>query len=168
MKRLFSMFLFLFIVTVLFNPLACVDESPSHTVIDTVTVTDIATQLQEVLDISRSNNDIRGVSAAIIDRHGDLWEGVSNKKIEILEHELTYGNFGNLMVVGVAENTAGKELSYAQIDVKFYDGDGILIGNSLDNVNNLENGEKWRFEVMYLDIDSYEVDSYKISVGTVW
>jgi hypothetical protein len=95
-------------------------------------------------------------------------EKVSNEKIEILEHELVYGEYGNLMVQGVAKNTAGKKLAYAEIDVKFYDKEGILIGTSLDNINNIEDGEKWRFEVMYFDMDTSDVDSYKISIGTIW
>ena len=91
-----------------------------------------------------------------------------NDKLKILSHEMTYGTYGTLSITGVAENVAGKTLSYVQVDVKFYDEDGVLIGNSLDNANDLEAGEKWKFEAVYFDLDSYDVDSYKIGVGSVW
>lgn len=88
--------------------------------------------------------------------------------LKILDHKLEYGEFGNLMVVGIAENVAGRQLTYAEIRVKFYDKDNVLIGTSFDNINDLGAGEKWKFEVMYLSLDIYEVNRYEIAVGTTW
>ena len=92
----------------------------------------------------------------------------SNGKLEILSHKLDYGDYGNLIISGTAKNVAGRELSYASIDVKFYDSDGAVIGTSLDNINNLGNDEIWKFEVYYLGMDTYNVDDYSIEVGSTW
>lgn len=92
----------------------------------------------------------------------------SSEPLTILSHEMTYGEYGNLIVTGIAENTAGKQLSYAEINVKFLDSEGVLIDNWLDNVNDLDAGEKWKFEVIYPSLDSGEVADYKIAVGSVW
>jgi len=88
--------------------------------------------------------------------------------LEILSHNMDYNEYGNLIITGIAKNTKNRELSYAQIDVKFYDNEGNVISNSLDNINNLGAGETWKFEVMYLGLDTYNVGSYDISVGTTW
>jgi len=86
----------------------------------------------------------------------------------ILNHQKEYGEFGNLVITGTAENVGGKQLSYAEIRVKFYDEDNSLIDTSLDNINDLGAQEKWKFEVMYLGMDNYKVDRYEIGIGTVW
>jgi len=36
----------------------------------------------------------------------------------------------------------------------------------LDSINDLEKDEIWKFEVYYLGADDYNVDSYKIEVGS--
>ncbi len=92
----------------------------------------------------------------------------STEPLTILEHNMDYGEYGNLIVSGIAENTGNKRLSYAEIDVKFYDKEKILIDTSFDNINDLNSGEKWKFEVMYFGLDDYTIDSYAISVGTIW
>lgn len=92
----------------------------------------------------------------------------TSEPLTILNHEMTYGEYGNLIITGLAENTVGKQLSYTEIRVKFYDNEDVLIGTSLDNINDLDAGEKWRFEVMYLGLDDYDVDSYEIGVGSTW
>jgi len=92
----------------------------------------------------------------------------TSKKIEILDSKITYGDYGNLIVLGSAKNIAGRELSYAEVDVKFYDNSGAVIGTSLDNINNLGDGEIWKFNVYYFGMDDYNVDHYSIQVGSVW
>ena len=92
----------------------------------------------------------------------------SDEKIKILNHELTYGEYGTLSVTGTAENVVDRQLSYVEIRVKFYDEDGALIETFFDNINDLDAGEKWKFDVMYPGMDTYEVDDYDIGVGTVW
>ena len=92
----------------------------------------------------------------------------NTEPLTILNHEMTYGEYGNLIIKGIAENTARRQLSYAEIRVKFYDKNDLLIDTSLDNINDLNAGEKWKFEVMYLGMDDSEVDRYDIAIGTIW
>jgi len=92
----------------------------------------------------------------------------TDEKLTILNHELTYGDYGNVEITGAAKNVAGRELSYCQIDVKYYDNEGAVIGTSLDNINKLGDGETWKFKIMYLGTDSYNVENYSISVGSCW
>lgn len=87
-------------------------------------------------------------------------------QLEILNSEFEWGQFGNLYVVGTAKNVGDKTLSYAQIDVKFYDNDGALLQTMLDNIRDLGPGETWKFKVIYPDIDTQDVASFKIASGT--
>ncbi len=95
-------------------------------------------------------------------------DSYSNEKLIILNHKQTYSDYGNLIISGSAKNTAGRELGYCSIDVKFYDFDNAVIGTSLDNINDLGEDETWKFEVYYLGTDTENVNSYKIEVGSCW
>jgi hypothetical protein len=92
----------------------------------------------------------------------------TTESLQILEHHQEYGEYGNLIITGTAKNIGNKQLSYAEVRVKFYDKDDSLISNSLDNVNDLDAGETWKFEVVYLGLDTYNVDRYEIAVGSTW
>ena len=100
--------------------------------------------------------------------NGDEEKPLKTEELKILNHNLEYSEYGNLMVVGTAENVASKQLSYAEIKVKFYDKDNALIDTSLDNINDLDVGEKWKFKVIYLGMDTYNIDTYEIAVGSTW
>jgi len=92
----------------------------------------------------------------------------ATEKLEILSHNMSTTEFGNLVIKGTAKNVSSSNLSYAEIKVKFYDAAGNLIDTSLDNINDLGPGETWKFEVMYLGMDTENVKSYKIGVGSVF
>lgn len=92
----------------------------------------------------------------------------SNEKLTILDSQLTYGDYGNLVIEGTAKNVAGKKLNYAELDAKFYDDAGAVLGTSLGNINNLGSEESWKFKIYYLGTDSYKVDHYTIDVGSTW
>jgi len=89
-------------------------------------------------------------------------------KIEILNHKMEYGEFGNLMVVGTAKNNADERLSYVEIRVRFYDENNTLLDSSLDNINDLNAGQTWEFEVHYNPMDVGEVDHYDIDALRVF
>ena len=91
-----------------------------------------------------------------------------SKNLEILDHHMETGEFGNLIIKGTAKNIGSSSLSYAEVRVKFYDKEGTLLDTSLDNINDLGPGETWNFKVMYLGTDTENVDSYKIAVGSVF
>ena len=92
----------------------------------------------------------------------------ATEKLEILSHNMSTAEFGNLVVKGAAKNVSSSNLSYAEVRVKFYDAAGALIATSLDNINDLGPGESWNFEVMYPGMDTENVASYKIGVGSTW
>ncbi len=92
----------------------------------------------------------------------------ATEKLEILSHSMSTTEFGLLVIKGVAKNVSSSNLSYAEVRVKFYDAAGNLIDTSLDNINDLAAGETWSFEVMYFGMDTENVKSYKIGVGSVW
>jgi hypothetical protein len=101
---------------------------------------------------------------------GDSGDGSSND-IELLSHELVRENEGEpsetVKVEGEAENVSGGELSYAEVEVKFYEGD-TLAESSLDNISGWSAGETWAFEVQYPGIgeDAAAITDYEIRAGT--
>lgn len=99
---------------------------------------------------------------------GQAIAGEPTEKIEILDHKMEYGEYGSLMVTGTAKNVGDKQLSYAEIRVRFYDKDDSLLSTSFDNINDLDAGQTWKFKVLYFSMDVEEVDHYDIGVGTVW
>jgi uncharacterized membrane protein len=90
------------------------------------------------------------------------------EKLQILSQSMTTGQFGNIVVKGTAKNISSSNLVYAEVRVKFYDAAGSLLNTSLANINDLGPGETWNFEVMYLGMDTENVKSYKIGVGTTF
>ena len=93
---------------------------------------------------------------------------IESKNLEILDHRMETGEFGNLIIEGTAKNSGSASLSYAEVRVKFYDKEGTLLDTSLDNINDLGPGEMWNFKAMYLGTDAKDIDSYKIAVGSVF
>jgi uncharacterized protein YceK len=85
--------------------------------------------------------------------------------LQILEHHLTKSQYGNIIVSGTAKNIGPSRLSYGSVEVKFYDSNGNMIGNGIANFNNLDPGETWKFNAMYLGTDVKKVSTYKIGVG---
>jgi hypothetical protein len=95
----------------------------------------------------------------------------SSSDIELLSHEMVRededGPAESVKVEGEAENTSGGELSYAEVEVKFYKGD-TLDESFLDNINGWSAGEIWGFEVQYpgMGDDASEITDYEIRAGT--
>jgi len=98
-------------------------------------------------------------------------EDETNKPLEIIEHNLVIENKGEineqLYVRGRANNTKGEELSYAEIEVSFYNESGNLIDSSFTNINGIEAGGTWEFEVMYIGNKTDEIESYEVEVGEI-
>jgi uncharacterized protein YcfL len=80
--------------------------------------------------------------------------------ITILNDSLVKDDIGGYNVKGTAQ--ANKDMSYAEIDVKFYDKSGAVLQSGLTNILDLKAGEKWNFEVLGPGSDK-KVDSYKIA-----
>ena len=95
----------------------------------------------------------------------------SSKDIKLLNHEMVRENEGgpaeSVKVEGEAKNVSGGELSYAEVEVKFYEGD-TLAESFLDNINGWSAGETWAFEVQFPGIgeDAAAITRYEIRAGT--
>lgn len=71
-------------------------------------------------------------------------------------------------VTGILKNNSGKEINYVQIEFAVKDADGNKIGNALANMNNLADGDTWKFnaqsfsteEGQVIDIEDYEVSGF--------
>ena len=59
---------------------------------------------------------------------------------------------------------ADRDYSYVQILIPCYDADGNKLGDAIANVNNLNKGESWKFEVMSIDTNVASFDINKAEV----
>jgi hypothetical protein len=110
---------------------------------------------------------IIAVISSVVSSCGNAISNIpSSGDLVILEHHATTTEFGTYEVVGTAKNTGTSSMSYAEVDVKFYDAGGTLLDTWIDNINNLGAGETWSFEVMYTG--SKTVATYTIAPGSSW
>lgn len=121
-------------------------------------------------DFEEGNGDGNGNSGDDTTSGGDGGGGSSND-VELVSHEMVREDEGgpaeSVKVEGEAENVSGGELSYAEVDVKFYEED-TLAESFLNNINNLGAGETWAFEVQFPGIgeDAAAITDYEIRAGT--
>lgn len=78
--------------------------------------------------------------------------------LEVISHEVLQEEYATY-ITGVIKNNTNRTYGYVQVEINLYDEDGVQIGSTLDNLNNLEGGGSWRFKAFVLEDD---VDSYKI------
>ena len=89
-------------------------------------------------------------------------------KVDKYQVEITSGfNDGYaLYIEGTVTNNSGRDLSYVQILIPTYDADGNKVGDAMDNINNLKDGETWKFKDIDLsggvdyDSENYELDAF--------
>jgi len=92
----------------------------------------------------------------------------SSADVELLGHEMVreQGEFTTeLYVEGQAENISGDTLDYAEVEVKFKQGDAVE-DSWLDNINGLSDGDVWNFQVDYLGTNPEDITDYEIRAGT--
>lgn len=77
--------------------------------------------------------------------------------LELLSYDSISDNYIRY-AVGEIKNNTDKTYSYVQVEINLYSGDS-LVGSTLDNVNNLEPGDTWKFKAPILEEDC---DSFKI------
>lgn len=83
------------------------------------------------------------------------------KTLILLENHECVGEFGTKAICGTILNNSDRNLSYAEVSVNLYDASGATIGSNLDNINDLEAGKKWKFEITITT--DRPVANYKIS-----
>lgn len=86
-------------------------------------------------------------------------QSTTKPRLEILEHHPCTGDFGAKMICGTVINNSNRTIGYVQIEINLYDSDMSLVDSTLDNINNLEPGSKWKFKAPVLEDN---VSSYKI------
>jgi len=88
-------------------------------------------------------------------------------RLEILSHQLTREGeyFPTAHVRGIAKNVGDARLSWAEVDVRFYDSQGNLIENGFDFISDLDPGMTWSFDVMGL---KENITASDIRVGSCW
>jgi hypothetical protein len=88
--------------------------------------------------------------------------------LEIADYGWFEKAYGNIGMGGYATNVSDGAFSYAQIEGQFYDFTGTVIGSSMANINNLAPGQTWNFEIMYIGLDTENVDSFSFTGVTVY
>lgn len=104
-----------------------------------------------------ANNTIDEVETEIKNEEIKLENDVSKLEIENLHQE------GDKLV-GMITNTLNYNISYLEIDFKFYDKDGVTIYDDMTNKTNFSMGEKWRFE-LYLMEENFDSYDYEIEMS---
>lgn len=103
---------------------------------------------------------------------GNGEESDPDDALEILEHEMVREDEGTMAetvsVEGRAENVGDRQLSYVEVRARFYNEAGDQLDSSLDNVNDLDPGATWAFNIQHFAMgeDAAEVADYDIGVGT--
>lgn len=91
---------------------------------------------------------------------------IADDKLEITEHSLIIGEYGNPIVKGTAKNISSSTIASAEIEVVFYDPFSIRLSSSEGKIENLAPGESRDFKVTYLG-PTKNVESYKIEIGSI-
>lgn len=78
--------------------------------------------------------------------------------LEVLSHTYTSEGYVSY-VTGEIRNNTNRKYSYVQVEIGLYS-DDALVGSTLDNVNNLEPGQVWKFKAIIFE-DS--ANKYKIT-----
>lgn len=90
----------------------------------------------------------------------------SKPNLEVVEHHSCSTEYGTNAVCGTVQNNSSRNYGYAQVSVNFYDKNGNLIDSSLDNINNLGAGQKWKFQVPFLTYSN--VSKYQVTGVEGW
>ena len=74
----------------------------------------------------------------------------STNKVEIVgtpTMEVSYSEYlgYSVEISGTLKNSKNKDYSYVSVEFSIYDAQGNNIGSALDNMNNLGEGETWKF-----------------------
>jgi hypothetical protein len=78
-------------------------------------------------------------------------EPSSEPAVEVVEHDYQTGEYGSASVTGIVRNNSNQTLSYVQVEINLYDGQGTQLGSTLANTNNLEPGGRWKFEAQVIE-----------------
>ena len=91
-----------------------------------------------------------------------------SEKLQIIDHNSTVNEYGNIVIEGTAKNINSSTLSYAEVIAKFYNAANELVGTSSASIKAVDPDEVWSFKVVYRGTNVEDITGYTISVGLVW
>lgn len=90
------------------------------------------------------------------------------ERLPILNLSMVQDELGFVIIRGTAENINPTSSSYVEVRVMFYDAEGVLLDTFRDNINNLDPGESWDFEILCPGIDTDGVKRYEVVASSAW
>ena len=91
-----------------------------------------------------------------------------SEKLQILDHNSTVNEYGNIVIEGTAKNISSSTLSYAEVIAKFYNAANELVGTSSASIKAVDPDEVWSFKVVYQGTNVKDITGYAVNAGTVW
>ena len=79
--------------------------------------------------------------------------------LEVTESHVCSMGYGLTAICGTVVNKSNRNRGYIQVDINMYDGNGNIIGNTNDGIDNLEGNSTWKFSAPIVETN---VDHYKI------
>ena len=89
-------------------------------------------------------------------------------KLQILSHESTVNEYGNIVIEGTAKNISSSTLSYAEVVAKFYNAANELVGTSPASIKAVDPGEVWSFKIVYRGTNVADITGYTVNAGLAW
>lgn len=92
--------------------------------------------------------------------------------VEIIENRLVRERPGTeeeiVRLEGIAENTSDRQLTYVELEARFYDEDEELLDSTVEHLDDVTAGRRWEFAIEYPRIgeDAAAVADYEIEVVT--
>lgn len=68
----------------------------------------------------------------------------------VREHEGTDDE--RVVVEGVIERTSDEEITYLEVRVRFFDADDELLDTTIEQVPDVDDGDRWEFTVVFPDV----------------
>ena len=91
-----------------------------------------------------------------------------SEKLQILSHDSSVNEYGNIVIEGTAKNISSSTLSYAEVTAKFYNDTNELVGTSSASIRAIDPGEVWSFKVVYKGTNVEDITGYTVNVGLAW
>lgn len=100
------------------------------------------------------------INGEFAERSGDEPDHLTPNDVEMEVSE------DEAIVTGTIENTSDATEGYVAAVAKFYDGDGVVLGDNYTNVTDLPAGESWSFEITWFSLArASRVDDFELSVA---
>lgn len=71
--------------------------------------------------------------------------------------------YNNYYIQGYLENLDDEGIEYVSVEYSLYDKNDVLLGSAYSEIDYLKANGKWKFKVIYSDVDSQEVVTYELS-----